>query len=97
MEASMNIAVIGINHNLSPINIREKVSFTDTKNIEATNILLDKDLEEIVILSTCNRSEIYISCEDIEKGINIVRDFYEQFFDLREVRKYLFSKKNNKR
>ena len=90
----MNIAVIGINHNLSPINIREKVSFTDTKNIEATNILLDKDLEEIVILSTCNRSEIYISCEDIEKGINIVRDFYEQFFDLREVRKYLFSKKN---
>ena len=33
----MNIAVIGINHNLSPINIREKVSFTDTKNIEATN------------------------------------------------------------
>ena len=90
----MNIAVIGINHNLSPINIREKVSFTDTKNIEATNILLDKDLEEIVILSTCNRSEIYISCEDIEKGINIVRDFYEQFFDLREVRKYLFNKKN---
>lgn len=39
----MNIAVIGINHNLSPINIREKVSFTDTKNIEATNILLDKE------------------------------------------------------
>ena len=48
----MNIAVIGINHNLSPINIREKVSFTDTKNIEATNILLDKDLEEIAVSYT---------------------------------------------
>lgn len=90
----MNIAVIGINHNLSPISIRERVSFTDTKKIEAINILLDKDIDEIVILSTCNRSEIYISCEDVEKGIEVVKAFYEEFFELREVRNYLFSKKN---
>ena len=90
----MNIAVIGINHNLSPISIRERVSFTDTKKIEAINILLDKNIDEIVILSTCNRSEIYISCEDVEKGIEVVKAFYEEFFELREVRNYLFSKKN---
>lgn len=91
----MDIAVIGINHNLSPIGIREKVSFTDTKKIEATNILLDKDLREVVILSTCNRSEIYISCEEIEVGIDIVKNFYEEFFKLNEVSLYLFSKKDN--
>lgn len=91
----MDIAVIGINHNLSPIGIREKVSFTDTKKIEATNILLDKDLREVVILSTCNRSEIYISCEEIEVGIDIVKNFYEEFFQLNEVSLYLFSKKDN--
>lgn len=91
----MDIAVIGINHNLSPIGIREKVSFTDTKKIEATNILLDKDLMEVVILSTCNRSEIYISCEEIEVGIDIVKNFYEEFFQLNEVSLYLFSKKDN--
>ena len=90
----MNIAVIGINHNLSPISIRERVSFTDTKKIEAINILLAKDIDEIVILSTCNRSEIYISCEDVEKGIEVVKAFYEEFFELGEVRNYLFSKKN---
>lgn len=90
----MNIAVIGINHNLSPISIRERVSFTDTKKIEAINILLDKNIDEIVILSTCNRSEIYISCEDVEKGIEVVKAFYEEFFELGEVRNYLFSKKN---
>ena len=91
----MNIAVIGINHNLSPISIRERVSFTDTKKIEAINILLDKDIDEIVILSTCNRSEIYISCEEIEVGIDIVKNFYEEFFQLNEVSLYLFSKKDN--
>ena len=32
---SMNIGVVGVNHNLAPINVREAVSFTDTKKIEA--------------------------------------------------------------
>jgi len=64
---SMNIGVVGVNHNLAPINVREAVSFTDTKKIEAINILLDREIDEIVILSTCNRSEIYISGENIKQ------------------------------
>lgn len=90
----MNIAVVGINHNLSPISIREKVSFTDAHKIEAINILLDKDIDEIVILSTCNRSEIYISCDNLEKGVEIVKNFYEEFFELDNIKEYLFSKKS---
>ena len=66
----MNIGVVGVNHNLAPINVREVVSFTDTKKIEAINILLDKDINEVVILSTCNRSEIYIHAENIEDKVN---------------------------
>ena len=45
----MNIGVVGVNHNLAPINVREAVSFTDTKKIEAINILLDREIDEIVI------------------------------------------------
>lgn len=90
----MNIAVIGINHNLSPISIREKVSFTDTKKIDSINILLDRGINEIVILSTCNRSEIYISCEDLDKGVDVVSNFYEEFFNLDNIKSYLFNKKN---
>ncbi|MCC3868721.1 glutamyl-tRNA reductase [Terrisporobacter mayombei] len=90
----MNIAVVGINHNLSPISIREKVSFTDANKIEAINILLDKGIDEIVILSTCNRSEIYISCENFGKGVEIVKNFYEEFFELDNIKDYLFSKKS---
>ena len=62
----MDIGVVGVNHNLAPINVRESVSFTDTKKIEAINMLLDRDINEVVILSTCNRSEIYIHAENIE-------------------------------
>ena len=92
---NINIGVIGVNHNLAPINIRENVCFTDTQKIEAINYLLDKDIEEIVILSTCNRSEIYIHATDIDDKIKLVKDFYENFFDVKGIKNYLFHKKNN--
>ena len=88
----MDIGVIGVNHNLAPISVREKVSFTDTRKIEAINSLLDKDISEIVILSTCNRSEIYIRANNIEDKIQIVEDFYEEYFNERNIKSYLFSK-----
>lgn len=88
----MDIGVIGVNHNLAPISVREKVSFTDTRKIEAINSLLDKDINEIVILSTCNRSEIYIRASNIEDKIKIVEDFYEEYFNERNIKSYLFSK-----
>ena len=77
----MNIGVVGVNHNLAPINVREAVSFTDTKKIEAINILLDKEIEEVVIISTCNRSEIYINAENID--IKIIRFLWAVFWGKR--------------
>ena len=90
----MNIGVVGVNHNVAPINIREKVSFTDVLKIECVNFLLDSEIEEIVILSTCNRSEIYIQGKEIHNKIEIVENFYENFFNVSDIKKYLFSKKN---
>lgn len=90
----MNIGVVGVNHNLAPINVREAVSFTDTKKIEAINILLDRDIDEIVILSTCNRSEIYISGEDIQQKVDEVANFYKEYFGVKDIEQYLFKKTN---
>lgn len=90
----MSIGVIGVNHNLAPINIREKVSFTDTQRIEAIDYFLDIGIEEIVILSTCNRSEIYIQSEEIDKKVELVEEFYEKFFNVQGIKRYLFLKKD---
>ncbi|CEO10878.1 glutamyl-tRNA reductase [Paraclostridium sordellii] len=88
----MNFAVVGVNHNDTPIHIRENVSFTDTQKIEGINFLLDNGISEVVVLSTCNRSEIYIYSDDILKKIEIVKDFYEDFFNVDNIKKYLFCK-----
>lgn len=88
----MNFAVVGVNHNETPIHIRENVSFTDTQEIEGINFLLDNGISEVVVLSTCNRSEIYIYSDDILKKIEIVKDFYEDFFNVDNIKEYLFCK-----
>ena len=54
----MPIVVIGINHKTAPVAIREKVAFSDQQLTEALNSD-DALFDEKLILSTCNRTEIY--------------------------------------
>jgi len=64
----MSIRVIGINHKTAPISIREKVAFTPDGLIEILQKIKNANSDnknEVVILSTCNRTEIY-SSSDLE-------------------------------
>ena len=90
----MEIAVIGLNHDSAPIEIREKLSFRDSKKIEGINYFLDNGVKEAIILSTCNRSEIYIvdNNNKINEKINLVKKYYREAFNIDDVNKYLFVK-----
>ncbi|WP_207707351.1 glutamyl-tRNA reductase [Crassaminicella thermophila] len=79
----MEIVVIGINHKNSPLEIREKVSFSKS-NLEKAYALLKRNayIDEVVILSTCNRSEITAVVTDVDKGISSLKTFYSHFFYL---------------
>lgn len=90
----MNIAVIGVNYRNCPIEIREKVSFVHSKKIEALHLLKAEGIQEVIILSTCNRSEIYIKHDRLEEGIDKVKQFYSHFFRVVEVVSYLFVKRD---
>lgn len=94
----MEVAVVGVNHKVAPIAIREKVAFSEARKIEAMDKLLDYGIEEVVILSTCNRSEIYISTkvEKTQNAIEFVKDFYKSFFEIAEISNYLFIEKGKK-
>jgi glutamyl-tRNA reductase len=90
----MKLAVIGVNYNNTPIDIREKVSFTKSKKIKASEYLLHMGIEEVCILSTCNRSEIYVADVDIKSSINKVKEFFKVFFNVPNIEKYLFIKED---
>lgn len=57
----MTILVLGINHKTAPVALREKVAFSATKRELALAQLQRNGLAEYaIILSTCNRTEIYL-------------------------------------
>ena len=56
----MNVVVIGLSHHTSPVELRERFAFAETKIPDALKNLRDSGIAaEAVILSTCNRVEIY--------------------------------------
>ncbi len=56
----MNIAVVGLSHKTAPVEIREKLSITENQIEEVIAYLRScPHIEEVAILSTCNRLEIY--------------------------------------
>lgn len=75
------IALLGINHKSAPISIRESYSFDQQEIIAFGNLLNAKhEVEGLVIISTCNRTEIYFSCYKNELDayaliINALKDF----------------------
>ncbi len=67
-RAPMSLRVIGINHKTAPVAIREKVAFSPDGLIDTlsqiysdieNNIESNNKQNEVIILSTCNRTEIY--------------------------------------
>jgi glutamyl-tRNA reductase len=56
----MNLIALGINHNSAAVDVRERVAFAPEQVTEAlTDACEAAGVEEVVILSTCNRTELY--------------------------------------
>lgn len=69
----MSIYAIGINHKTASVALREKIYFSsDQLSLYLQDLLQQGLAEEAVLLSTCNRSELY--CES--RGLNSVIDWF---------------------
>ena len=56
----MPFSILGINHKTAPLALREKVAFAEERLRAALNALKQESgIAEVVILSTCNRTEVY--------------------------------------
>jgi len=72
----MNIVVVGLSHKTAAVEIREKVAFAPTHMEKPLHALVAlDDITEGVIVSTCNRVEIYVTTRDIAGGIARVKRF----------------------
>ena len=89
----MNIAVVGLSHKTAPVEIREKLSIPEPQTESAIAQLTSyPHIDEVAILSTCNRLEIYIVAEETDHGIREVTQFLSEHSKLpvQSLRQHLF-------
>lgn len=79
----MSILVVGINHRSSPLSLLERVTVVPDKIGKAVAGLAMRDnIREAVVLSTCNRTEVYVVTELFHGAYADVRDFLCELGDL---------------
>ena len=90
----MNIVIIGLNHKTAPLELREKLAFSERELREALDKLLQlKHIQEGLILSTCNRVEIYAVVNEREKGVLDLKQFLEDYHRVKceEIEEHLYT------
>lgn len=89
----MHILVVGLNYKTAPVEIRERLTFSPDQLSEAMTVLQQKkSILENVILSTCNRTEIYAVVDQLHTGRYYIKDFLSQWFGIpqQEFSPYLY-------
>lgn len=88
----MHILKVGFNYKNAPVEIREKLTFSEESLHEAMVELKErKSILENVILSTCNRTEIYAVVDQLHTGRYYIKTFLADWFgiDKDEFENYL--------
>lgn len=79
----MHILVVGLNYKSAPVEIRERFAFEASQLPQALNQLRSmKSILECTILSTCNRTEIYVVADQLHTGRHFTKTFLADWFQL---------------
>lgn len=75
----MELVIVGLSHRTAPLDLRERVAFDATEAEEVLRSMLrDEEMPERLLLSTCNRTELYALASSTDAGRarfeHIVRD-----------------------
>lgn len=80
----MKVFIVGLNHKIADIEVREKLAFDGPKLLEG--LMRFKELPEVqeaIILSTCNRVELYANVNDTGKASESIKTFLSEFHGIK--------------
>jgi glutamyl-tRNA reductase len=89
----MQLYTIGVNHTTAPIAIRENVAFSNDNLREALSDLTARNATEAAILSTCNRTEIYVQSPQAEPVIDWLANYHK--LDIANIQPYTYTLSNH--
>lgn len=71
----MSVVVIGVNHRTAPLALLERTAIVDANLDKAIHAVSQcRNVSETVVLSTCNRTEVYVLAERFHGAFHDVRD-----------------------
>ena len=88
----MQLFALGLNHTTAPVEIREQINFTPDRLKQALPDLIERELaQEVVILSTCNRTELYcvLDCDTTQAIITWLSHYHN--VPLQHLQDYLYT------
>jgi glutamyl-tRNA reductase len=96
LEFSLSVVVFGLNHNTAPVEVREKLYIPEEVIPDLSQQLREEGIGENVVLSTCNRTEFYFSCEDPDIALKKVYKILSKRFGMEEdwLKNYTYVLKN---
>ncbi len=89
----MKLLAVGLNHKTAPVELREKLSFTEDQIPPILKEMLSlSGITEAIVLSTCNRIEFYAVCEDAGKAVDGITAIMSRFGDIdkKSLSSYLY-------
>lgn len=80
---NVHILKAGLNYKTAPVEIREKLAFSEeTVDGAMLHLNLQKSILENVIVSTCNRTELYVVADQLHTGKHYVKQFLSDWFEI---------------
>lgn len=75
----MQLTVLGLNHKTAPVEIRERFNFSPEKIAELLTHLRSNDaITEAALLSTCNRTELYLVMDEPQEAVTFVKNMLKR-------------------
>ena len=79
----MHLLLVGASHRTAPVELRERLDFTSRGLEHAVRTLAARrSAAEAVVVSTCNRAELYVACQDPLGAADDLRAFFSEFHQL---------------
>lgn len=89
----MKLLMVGVNHEILNLDDRKDFYFRESDKYAFSTLLLDEMIDQTVILSTCNRSEVYVFVEDDFEDEKL-KYIFLQYFHQKDKNLYLKSGEN---
>ncbi len=79
----MQLLLVGVSHRTAPVELRERLDFSSKGVDRALTALAESPLHhEATIVSTCNRVELYVCCDETETARGAIQQFLSDFHSI---------------